>query len=97
MTQSDYLTTMPAALSNVERWRLRAACRSTDPRIFFPTASGKSTKSEAAKAVCARCPVQDECLNYALKHQIRDGIWAGLNYGERLEVRRAARSGRGGH
>lgn len=45
-------------------WRLLAACRGLDPELFHPE-RGQST--EDAKAVCwEECPVQVECLEYAI-------------------------------
>jgi WhiB family redox-sensing transcriptional regulator len=41
-----------------------AACQDADPEIFFPE---RCHDARAAKAVCARCPVASECLEYALK------------------------------
>ena len=69
-----------------------ALCAQTDPELFFPEHSsgvpGGSVK--AAKAVCARCPVRDECLEYALAHHIRDGIWAGLSPKQRRALQKEA-------
>ena len=46
-----------------------------------------------AKAVCAVCPVRVECLDHALRHHVRCGIWGGLNERERYteRLRRARR------
>ena len=33
--------------------------------------------------VCLECQVADECLNYAIDHDARDGIWGG-EWGYRL-------------
>lgn len=40
--------------------------------------------NEAAKALCARCPVASECLDYATRTDARGGIYAGLTYAERV-------------
>lgn len=40
----------------------------------------------AAKRICAGCPVQQECLNWALHHE-RYGIWGGTNPREREILR----------
>lgn len=64
------LTTRPAAGTT---WRERALCAETDPEIFFPE-RGYSQKD--ALAVCGRCPVRAECLQWALAHGER-GIWGG--------------------
>jgi WhiB family redox-sensing transcriptional regulator len=67
-------------------WQEEALCSQTDPESFFPDKGG-STK--AAKAVCARCPVRAECLEHALAHEERFGVWGGLS--ERERYRLAAR------
>jgi WhiB family transcriptional regulator, redox-sensing transcriptional regulator len=67
-------------------WRHRAACRVEDPEIFFP--EGITYLAEAAKRVCATCPVRDECLAWALAHGVTDGIWGGLDEDERRALRR---------
>ncbi len=41
-----------------------------------------------ARAVCARCPVQEECLEYALKHNIEFGVWGGMSRKEREQIAR---------
>lgn len=69
-------------------WRMRAACRSMDPEMFFSSEDfeNKQERSEreaVAKAVCGRCVVVDDCLTYALEAQERYGIWGGLNAQER--------------
>ena len=80
-------------------WRARAACRGLDPEMFFssddlPNKQDRIDREAAAKAVCARCPVRRECLDYAIAAGERYGIWGGLNPQERrASVRSAAREG----
>lgn len=68
-------------------WRLRAACQSTDPELFFPISSaGPSLRQVAeAKAVCARCLVRRPCLEFALRTRQAHGIWGGLTPEERTQ------------
>ncbi len=66
-------------------FRHRAACRSVDPEVFFPTAVvGREYEMQVsvAKAVCAGCPVQSECLTWALA-VLPDGIAGGMTEHER--------------
>ncbi|MEV6073311.1 WhiB family transcriptional regulator [Nocardia sp. NPDC052001] len=65
------------------RWVQRAVCAQTDPESFFPE---RGQTGHAAKKVCARCGVSRECLEYALAHEERFGIWGGLSPNERCEV-----------
>ena len=66
-------------------WRRQAVCAQTDPEAFFPDKGGSSRD---AKAVCARCPVISECLEFALAHDERFGIWGGTSERERRRIGR---------
>lgn len=66
-------------------WQDRAACRGMNPDLFFP-ARGEETRQ--AKKVCARCPVREECLDFALENAEKFGIWGGLSERERRGERR---------
>jgi WhiB family transcriptional regulator, redox-sensing transcriptional regulator len=89
------VTRLPAQRAALEEerrdWWQLAACRETDPELFFPvTARGPGAGEIArAKAVCATCQVRRQCLQYALAtHQV-DGVWGGTTEDERrLHVRR---------
>ena len=67
------------------RWQERANCLGVDPDLFFPE-RGASTRE--AKGVCRGCEVRVECLEYALQHGEKFGIWGGLSERERRRVRR---------
>jgi len=69
-------------------WRAAAACRSRDPDLFFPVSVAGPAASQAAtaKAVCARCPVRSQCLDFALSSRQSYGIWGGLTELERLQL-----------
>jgi WhiB family redox-sensing transcriptional regulator len=71
-------------------WRKRAACKDEDPELFFPIGDvGPAVAQiDKAKAVCRRCPVVDECLNWALTMGEDDGVWGGMSEDERRAVRR---------
>jgi WhiB family transcriptional regulator, redox-sensing transcriptional regulator len=74
-------------------WRHRAACRDEDPELFFPvTDVGPGARQTAeAKAVCARCPVREQCLRYALDNGLDHGIFGGTSERERRTLTRRAR------
>lgn len=61
-------------------WHQRALCTQTDPEAFFPDKGGSTRE---AKRVCSACEVRRECLDYALAHDQRFGIWGGLSPRER--------------
>ena len=69
----------------VDGWVSWAACAGQDTNLFYPN---KHLKAEAAKAVCARCPVAQQCLEYALERNDQNGIWGGLSPEERKMIRR---------
>ncbi len=68
-------------------WQDRALCAQTDPEAFFPEKGGSTRE---AKKVCRSCEVRSECLEYALEHDERFGIWGGLSERERRRLKRQA-------
>lgn len=78
-------------------WKERAACRGHErPDIFYPPparadADIKRSQSERrrriivaeAKSVCRRCPVTEECLEFAESIGDYNGIWGGKTARER--------------
>jgi hypothetical protein len=42
----------------------------------------RAARLDAARAVCAECPVRLECLAYALRTRPTAAMWAGLTAGE---------------
>lgn len=74
-------------------WFNDAACTGMDPNVFFPLTTSKSDQA-AALAVCARCPVTDLCLAYALEHD-EPGVWGGMTARQRTLMRRHLGSNRG--
>jgi WhiB family redox-sensing transcriptional regulator len=68
-------------------WQDLALCAQTDPEAFFPEKGGSTRE---AKRVCRACEVRQECLEYALEHDERFGIWGGLSERERRRLKREA-------
>jgi WhiB family redox-sensing transcriptional regulator len=68
-----------------EEWQERALCAQTDPEAFFPEKGGSTRE---AKRICLGCEVRDACLDYALAHDERFGIWGGLSERERRRLKR---------
>jgi WhiB family transcriptional regulator, redox-sensing transcriptional regulator len=68
-------------------WQERALCAQTDPEAFFPEKGGSTRE---AKRICLGCEVRAECLEYALAHDERFGIWGGLSERERRRLKRRA-------
>jgi WhiB family redox-sensing transcriptional regulator len=75
-------------------WMRDALCAEVDPELFFPEKGGSTRE---AKAVCGRCPVAAECLDYALSYEAGEhdtkrsypsGIYGGLSERERRALRK---------
>jgi WhiB family redox-sensing transcriptional regulator len=70
-----------------QEWQERALCAQTDPEAFFPEKGGSTRE---AKRICQGCDVRSECLEYALAHDERFGIWGGLSERERRRLKKRA-------
>lgn len=86
----------PVVDADDDDWRARAACRSVDANLFFPAGSTGSAldQIQAAKAFCRACPVQRDCLEFALETNQEDGVWGGKDETERRRLRREWRQAR---
>ncbi|GAO10823.1 WhiB family transcriptional regulator [Streptomyces lydicamycinicus] len=73
-------------------WRHDAVCREADPELFFPVGNTGPAllQIEEAKAVCHRCPVMGQCLQWALESRQDTGVWGGMSEDERRAMRRRA-------
>jgi WhiB family transcriptional regulator, redox-sensing transcriptional regulator len=81
------------AMAGEPTWRADARCRHDSAVHFFAPGhlerrDDKRRREEAARALCAACPVQVDCLDYALVVQEPHGIWGGLNELERRRLLR---------
>lgn len=84
------MTTSAADYADPRGWAARGACRDSDPELFFPvTARGPGRgQIEKAKAICARCAVQAQCLEFAMETGQTFGVWGGMAEDERITLRR---------
>ena len=80
----DRLDVAPATDED-DQWQENALCAQTDPEAFFPEKGGSTRE---AKRICLGCEVRDACLDYALAHDERFGIWGGLSERERRRLKR---------
>ena len=74
-------------------WVRRAACGTVGGNWFPDGAIDLSWERE----VCAACPVQQDCLAYALEAGVEYGIWGGYTATERADLQQQQpqpRSGR---
>ncbi|GAA1234339.1 WhiB family transcriptional regulator [Prauserella halophila] len=74
-------------ITDEQQWQERALCAQTDPEAFFPEKGGSTRE---AKRICQGCEVKDDCLEYALAHDERFGIWGGLSERERRKLKKRA-------
>lgn len=81
-----------ALTTTIERavWFEQAACRSSDPELFFPVGStGQAAElMERARAICGTCNVREDCLLYAFETNQEAGVWGGHPEDERRRMRK---------
>lgn len=88
MQPSPVVERLVAALTSEPdelRWQSRGNCLGVDPDLFFPE---RGASCEPAKAICRACEVRAECLEYALVHVEKWGVWGGKSERERRRIRR---------
>lgn len=82
---------MQAAAVSDTVFRDRAACKDSDPSLFF-LERGQSTLP--AKQICYSCPVQVECLEYVMSIPGPSvGVWGGYSEDERRRLKRLRKEG----
>ncbi len=92
------ITRLPGPVMDLWEWQYQGLCRDADPEIFFhPEGERGGTRrrrDEAAKTICAKCPVIQQCREHALAVHEPYGVWGGLSEDERqailLQRRRAS-------
>ena len=72
-------------------WQMRGLCRGNHSYLFFPPSQverkeERERREHKAKAICGVCPVQEDCLNFAVEIKEPYGIWGGLTETERRQV-----------
>ena len=81
---------LPKPVIDNWQWQFEGACRSLPTEMFFHPEGERGprrrARENAAKAVCATCPVLAACRAHALASQEPYGIWGGLTEDERLEI-----------
>lgn len=89
------ISRLPGPVADLWEWQYQGACRNLDTEQFFhPEGERGGTRrrrDDAAKAICAQCPVITQCREYALAAQEPYGVWGGLTQEERRELIRQRR------
>jgi WhiB family redox-sensing transcriptional regulator len=85
-----------ASLSHLQQalptdWQQQGLCRVEDATVFFPPAHfehkpEREARESKAKAICARCPVRLQCLDWALATREPHGVWGGYSESERKQI-----------
>jgi WhiB family redox-sensing transcriptional regulator len=76
-------------LASFQGWMALGLCAQTDPELFFPEKGGSTRE---AKAICGRCEVRSQCLDYAIERNEEHGVWGGLSDHQRRRLRRERRT-----
>ncbi|CAN5911423.1 hypothetical protein BH23ACT2_BH23ACT2_18440 [soil metagenome] len=76
----DLLDTL-GALAQRPAWHASAACRGVGAELFFPE---RGASTDDARALCAVCPVVDECRSAGEGEQ---GVWGGASAQQRRLIR----------
>jgi len=67
----------------------RCATSKADPDIFFMDDKDEpnydATKTRLALAICGQCPIQKQCLQFAIKEEM-EGVWGGTTTKERKSI-----------
>jgi WhiB family transcriptional regulator, redox-sensing transcriptional regulator len=69
-------------------WLDLGACKGLDPALFYPE---DEDAAEEAKDVCTQCAVRVTCLEFALSHREKQGVWGGATERERRRIIRQRR------
>lgn len=74
-------------------WRLSGACADLAADSFYPEGGQRQVRLayDRAREICMQCPMIERCLEYALEHEERHGMWGGATPAEREEMLRARR------
>jgi len=78
---------LPALREGDWDWQVIAACRGRDTSTFYHPENergpSRARREMQAKAVCASCPVIENCLRWALRAREPYGVWGGMSVEER--------------
>ena len=84
------ISRLPIPVMEEWEWQYKGACRDLDPEMFFhpdgERGPRRRNRENAAKAICASCPVIAACRAHALAVQEPYGIWGGLSEDDRTEI-----------
>ncbi len=84
------VTPPPMAADRPQDWRSRGACHDhaavrENINLMMPDGESHATLA-LPKRICGGCPVQDDCLDWALATNEPHGVWGGLSAHERRDL-----------
>lgn len=92
------ISRLPGPVADSWEWQLEGSCRTADPRLFFhpegERGPARRDRDAAAQAVCAACPVLQQCRRHAMAVKEPYGVWGGLTEDDRLTAYEAEKDGR---
>jgi len=79
-------------VSEVWEWQMLGRCRDRASSQFFHPDDdlgriSRRLREEAAKRLCASCPVRKQCATHALTVNEEYGVWGGFSENERATLR----------
>lgn len=89
-----------AAVTEGFDWMTDAACIEIGPEAFFPSpvSNGPNRAANKATRIChSQCPVEADCLQYALANELEHGIFGGLTERERRALHPPTSRSEGSH
>jgi WhiB family redox-sensing transcriptional regulator len=90
------ISRLPKPIVEVWEWQFEGACRGEDPEAFFhpdgERGPARVNRDTRAKAICATCPVIQQCAAHALSVREPYGIWGGLSEDDREAIYRRQES-----
>jgi WhiB family redox-sensing transcriptional regulator len=87
-TATNGTTSFLDSLIKPEKWMQSASCAQIGGDFRFP--EGKGTQNNEAKTICRACPVAAFCLEFAMRTNQTEGIWAATTPFQRANMRRAS-------
>jgi len=84
------ISRLPGPNADLWDWQLEGSCREEDTEVFFhpegERGSARVRREQAAKAICARCPVIAACAAHSLAVREPYGVWGGLSEDDRESI-----------
>ena len=81
---------LPGPVMELWEWQYEGSCRDIDDTLFFhpegERGAAREAREQAARAICARCPVVRQCAEHALAVREPYGICGDLTEENREQI-----------